>query len=377
MTVPVNTRVQGFAAPGFEPVADHFAQSFANGVELGAGVCVRIGGETVIDLTGGFADRAKTVPFDAETLVPVYSTTKGIAALMMAHAAGDLPAGYDTAIASLWPEFGVGGKSEVTIGDWLSHQAGLPGFAEPIDPELWLDPPACAAALAALAPMWPPGSAHGYHPTSWGYVAGEVFSRIMGRSLGTVLREDICAPHGIDFHIGLAREHHARCADIQRPNAPADLRPITPERRAAFLERWSGPQRGGAAWREIEIPSANGHGTAKSVAQLYELYLTRGTIGGRALIRGDVFERLITPFYDSDDLVLPMRTSFGAGIMLNTHGAFGPNPGALGHCGWGGSMAVADGARDLVFAYVMNKQSNILVGDPRAVALLHSVYGCL
>jgi CubicO group peptidase (beta-lactamase class C family) len=369
--------LSGFVAPGFEPVQDAFADNFANGEEQGAGFAVILDGEVVVDLNGGWADRAGTKPWDARTIVPVYSTSKGISALVLAMATEALPAGYETPVAEIWPEFAAAGKGAVTIGEVASHQAGLPGFAEEIDPALWLDPPACAAALAALPPMWPPGSAHGYHPLTWGYLAGEIVARITGRTLGTILREDICAPLGIDFQIGLPEADHARVAEILRPKALANLGEITPARRAAFVSKWSAPDRGGAIWREIEIPSANGHGTASAVATLYNAYAHVGLIGGKRLMRPGTFEALTTPRVDGPDLVLPLTTRFGAGIMHNAYKSFGPFEDGLGHCGWGGSLAIASPSRGLTCAYVMNRQSNILVGDPRAVRLVETVAGCL
>jgi CubicO group peptidase (beta-lactamase class C family) len=369
--------LSGFVAPGFEPVEEAFAENFARGDEQGAGFAVILDGEVVVDLNGGWADRAGTRPWDARTLVPVYSTSKGISALVLAMATEALPAGYETPVAEVWPEFAAAGKGAVTIGEVASHQAGLPGFAEEIDPALWLDPPACAGALAELAPMWPPGSAHGYHPLTWGYLVGEIVARITGRTLGTILREDICAPLGIDFQIGLPEADHARVAEIFRPKALADLGEITPARRAAFMSKWSAPDRGGAIWREIEIPSANGHGTASAVATLYNAYAHVGLIGGKRLMRPATFETLITPRVDGPDLVLPLTTRFGAGIMHNSYKSFGPFEDGLGHCGWGGSLAIASPSRGLTCAYVMNRQSNILVGDPRAVRLVETVAGCL
>ncbi|MBI1399785.1 serine hydrolase domain-containing protein [Hyphomonas sp.] len=369
--------LSGFVAPGFEPVEEAFAENFAHGDEQGAGFAVILDGEVVVDLNGGWADRAGTRPWDARTLVPVYSTSKGISALVLAMATEALPAGYETPVAEVWPEFAAAGKGAVTIGEVASHQAGLPGFAEEIDPALWLDPPACAGALAELAPMWPPGSAHGYHPLTWGYLVGEIVARITGRTLGTILREDICAPLGIDFQIGLPEADHARVAEILRPKALADLGEITPARRAAFVSKWSAPDRGGAIWREIEIPSANGHGTASAAATLYNAYAHVGLIGGKRLMRPATFETLITPRVDGPDLVLPLTTRFGAGIMHNSYKSFGPFEDGLGHCGWGGSLAIASPSRGLTCAYVMNRQSNILVGDPRAVRLVETVAGCL
>lgn len=369
--------LSGYVAPGFEPVRDMFEASFHSGEELGAGFAVRLGGQTLVDLCGGWADRQKQRPWGPETIVPVYSTTKGISALVLAMAADQLPGGYETRVAEVWPAFAVHGKERVTLGELASHQAGLPGFEKEIDPALWLDPPACSAALAQLPPMWEPGRAHGYHPLTWGYLVGEVVSRITGRSIGTILRDDICGPAGIDFHIGLPVGDEVRVADMMRPRAPAQLGEITPARRAAFVSKWASPDRGGRVWRAIEIPSANGHGTALGTARLYEAYAQSGRLEGRGLFRPETYRDLVRSRTRGPDLVLPMETSFGAGIMLNTHGRFGPYPEILGHSGWGGSMAVADPVRGLAAAYVMNRQSSSLVGDPRAVRLIEAVYGCL
>jgi CubicO group peptidase (beta-lactamase class C family) len=373
MSVPVS----GHVANGFEPVREVFEANFADNGELGAGFTVLLDGQPVVDLAGGWADRQSTRPWDAETLVPIYSTTKGVAALVLGAHVATLAHGYETPVAAVWPEFAANGKDAVTIGQLASHQAGLPGFPDEIDPDLWLDPPACAAALADLAPMWPPGSAHGYHPLSWGYLVGEIVRRIAGQTLGTWLREAVCAPNGIDFHIGLPASEHHRCADVQRPKALPELGEMTPPRRAAFGTKWAAPNRGGAIWREIEIPSANGHGTAASVAALYDAYAHGGAVAGSPVVPAGLFDALTRSRTEGPDLVLPLRTGFGAGIMRNTHGFFGPNPATLGHCGWGGSMAIADPDRHLTCAYVMNKQSNVLVGDPRAVRLVNAVYGCL
>ena len=188
--------ISGHVASGFEAVRDAFEANFAADTELGAGFAVLVDGDILVDLQGGWADRQKTKPWDARSLVPVYTTTKGIAALVLgclvdAYA----PQGYETRVADIWPEFAAQGKEAVTIGQVASHQAGLPGFANEIDPELWLDPPACAAALAAEAPMWTPGDAHGYHPLSWGYLVGEIARRLdpaghtLGQSLARALAE--------------------------------------------------------------------------------------------------------------------------------------------------------------------------------------------
>lgn len=369
--------ISGFTAPGFEPVQEAFEANFAEDKELGAGFAAYLDGTLIVDLKGGYADRKKQNAWTNETIVPVYSTTKPIAALVLASVIEALPAGYETPVADVWPEFGANGKEAVTIAQMVSHQAGLPGFVDPVDPGLWLDPDACAAALAPLAPLWEPGTAHGYHPLSWGYLIGELVRRIDGRSLGTILREDIAGPAGIDFQIGTPESEHHRVAEIMRPRALPDLGEINEATRAAFLTKWAAPDRGGAIWREIEIPSANGIGSAKAVAELYGIYAHDGELRGQSVIPDSAFERLIESRVKGQDLVLPYVTEFAAGVMRNNIGLYGPNPDTMCHSGWGGSLALGDPDRHLSAAYVMNRQSNSLQADPRATRLIQALYGCL
>lgn len=371
------TPISGFTAPGFDPVRDAFEANFAEDKELGAGFSAYLDGDLIVDLYGGYADRKKQAAWDERTIVPIFSTTKPIAALVLARVIDALPAGYETPVADVWPEFAANGKDAVTIAEMVSHQAGLPGFAEPIDPALWLDPQACAAALAALPPLWSRGTDHGYHPLSWGYLIGELVRRIDGRSLGTILREEIAAPAEIDFQIGTPEADHSRIAEIMRPRALPDLGELNEATKIAFLKKWSAPDRGGAIWREIEIPSANGIGTAQAVAQLYGIYAHGGLLDGTRIISETAFDALTQSLVKGQDLVLPYVTEFAAGVMRNNLGLYGPNPDTLCHSGWGGSLALGDPDRQLSAAYVMNRQSNSLQADPRATLLVQAIYGCL
>ncbi len=369
--------ISGHVASGLEPVREAFEANFSEDKELGAGFCAILNGEAIADLKGGWADRKKTRVWDDATIVPVYSTTKPIAALVLASIIDQLPAGYETPVSDVWPEFGQRGKSDVTIAEMVSHQAGLPGFIEPIDPALWLDPPACSAALAELEPMWEPGTAHGYHPLTWGYLIGELVQRITGRSLGTILAEDFCEPARIDFRIGTPDSEAERIGEIMRPRQLPDLGEINDPTRAAFLTKWAAPDRGGAIWRQVEIPSANGHGSAKSVAELYGMYAHGGRLGERQIIAEASFAALTETRTLGQDLVLPFVTEFAAGVMRNNIGLYGPHPETLCHSGWGGSMALGDPELGLSAAYVMNRQSNSLQGDPRARRLVDALYDCL
>lgn len=368
--------VEGYVAAGFEHVRDVFAASLED--ELGAGFAAVRGGEIVVDLWGGFADRTQQRPWARDTLAPVYSTTKGVSAIIMAWLADKGLLSYDDTVASLWPAFGAHGKDGVTIGQALAHQAGVPGFIERIDPALWLDPPACAEAIAALEPMWPPGTTSGYHPTTWGYIVGEIVRRVSDRSLGTILREEICAPHGIDFYIGLPESEHARTPEMKKPSKPGDFGEITPPRRAAFFTPWASAPRDAARWRQIEIPSANGHGTALALARLFELFATGGEIGGERVLSRAAYDSLVAPRWRGPDLVLPFPMDWRTGVIGNAvNGFYGPNADALGHSGSGGSCGFGDAKAGVSVGYVMNKQSHHIMGDPRSLRLIAALYECL
>lgn len=371
--IPITANI----APGFERVVDVFKASFDAGEELGAGFAAYVNDDLVVDIYGGWKDRKKETPWQADTIVPIYSTTKPIAALIAAMLVDQGKLDYEKPVADYWPEFAANGKDTMTVGEALSHQGGLPGFVQPIDPALWLDPPALSAELAKLAPLWTVGEGSGYHPLSWGYLIGELVLRAGGRSLGTILREDICRPHGIDFFIGTPESEHPRAADIKRPTALPELGEINEATRAAFLTKWAAPDRGGAIWRETEIPSANGHGTAASTARLYSAYANKGRIGERRLFSEDTWYQLTNERCRGQDRVLPFEITFAAGVMRNDQFVYGPNPNTLGHSGWGGSLGFGDPDAAASGAYVMNRQSNILQGDPRALRLVNAFYDCL
>jgi CubicO group peptidase (beta-lactamase class C family) len=366
---------EGFVAPGFERVREAFDAGLAE--ELGAGFAAIRDGEVVVDIWGGWADRAETRPWVKDTIVPVYSTTKGVSALIVAIAQDHGLLDYEATTASLWPAFGVHGKDRVTIAQTLAHMAGVPGFLEPIDPDLWLNPPACAEAIAALAPLWLPGRASGYHPLTWGYIAGELIQRAAQRSLGTILREDICRPLGIDFQIGTPESEHARCAEMKKPAQAGEFGEITPPRKAAFFTKWAAPVRGSAQWRRVEIPSANGHGTALGVARLFEAYATGGLIGGVRVLSQEGFDALTKRRWKGDDLVLPFNVDWRTGIIGNANRIYGPNPEAFGHSGSGGSVGFGDPVAGVSVGYVMNKQSHHIMGDPRSLRLIDALYQCL
>jgi CubicO group peptidase (beta-lactamase class C family) len=370
----------GHVAPGFEPVYDAFVANFATEEEAGAGFCVLRDGEYLVDLTGGTRDRKRSEAWTADTLVTVYSSTKAITALVIAWLVENRRLAFDQTVASLWPEFEAHGKGELTIGQIMSHQSGLSGITEPMDKNDWLDWDLICERLAKQKPIWKPGTASGYHPLTYGFLAGEIARRADAheRTLGTILREDICEPHDIDFFIGTPESEFHRCADMHKPRALADLGEINAATKAAFMEKWSSTAGiDTISMRKAELPAANGHGTAKSLARLMQMAID-GKIGDTIYLGEDTLYALSKPRISGPNLVLPFDLTFAAGLMVNHPNHFyGPNESTLGHSGWGGSCTFADPIEGLSCAYVMNKQSNVLIGDQRPARLIDALYSCL
>lgn len=379
MTAPTLPALHGHVAPGFEPVRDAFLANWTDFDEIGAGFALRVGGELVVDIHAGWADRKKTRDWQADTLVPVYSTGKAIAALVMARLVDRGLLDYDAPVADYWPEFAAGGKSAVTVAEALSHQAGLSGIAEEMDAGDWFDAAKIEDRLARQAPLWPLGTGSGYHPVTFGFIADAIARRTDGRSIGAILREDICGPAGIDFHVGLPESEHARTAEHAMPRQLPDLGEPTRPRELAFLKAWSSPGRRGATeWRKAEFPAANAHATAPALARLMGVYAEGGMLEARRFIGTDTLAELVRERVAGPDKVLPFDISWAAGVMRNTRTPFyGPTPETVGHSGWGGSCAFADPVRGVTGAYVMNRQMHHLAGDPRPTRIIEAAYGCL
>jgi CubicO group peptidase (beta-lactamase class C family) len=379
--------VHGRCAPRFEKVRLAFEASFARG-ELGAAVAVTLRGDPVIDLWGGFADAAGTRPWRADTLVSVASTTKGMTAVCLARLADGGSLDLDAPVARYWPEFAEAGKGAIPVRWILCHRAGLPAIRAQLPAEALFDWERMTATLAAERPVWEPGSRHGYHALSFGHLAGEVLRRIDGRSPGTFFREEVARPLGLDFHIGLAAEDDARCAEIAPAGptrGPANKLTARMREKDSILGRAFGnPPRprgvvNSAAWRRAEIPAANGHGTARAVARLYGALACGGEIDGRRVLSPGAVLRAASEEAFGPDAVLPgLTTRFGQGFMLAHRGLpLGTSPRAFGHPGMGGSIGFADPDAGLGFGYVTNRMQSGLAGDARGFALVAALYASL
>lgn len=386
-----NPPIEGHCDPRFSAVRDVFAESFARGDETGAAVSVVVEGRPVVDLFGGFADQARTRPWAPDTLVNVYSTTKGMAALCLLQLVEQGKVDLDAPVARYWPEFAAGGKEALPVRWLLSHRAGLAAVRKPLPAEALYDWDAMASALGAETPWWTPGERHGYHAVTFGWLVGEVVRRVSGRSVGSYFRDEIARPLGADFWIGLPDAEHGRVAEIgAMPPPPPDQQPNLMQ---AFLEdpegmlaraflnppsMAMGPNH--AAWRRAEIPGANGHANARALARIYGVLAHGGAQDGVHLLERETLDALREEQSFGPDAVLQLSTRFGLGFMLpqaTRDTRFGPSDGAFGHPGAGGSLGFADPGAQVGFGYVMNKMGPSILVDGRPLALIDAVYASL
>ncbi len=366
-----------FTTADFSPVADAFKGNFDDGGELGVQFCAFQNGSLIADLKGGWSDRRKEIAVTDNTLFSVYSSGKAIAALAIAYLVDQDKIGYDQQLTTFWPEFGQHGKEAVTVGDVMSHQAGLPGISNPDwTGEDWYDWDKTCAELAGQKPLFKPGSMSGYHPNTFGFLAGEIAKRTDGRSIGQILREEFCADLGLDIWIGLPASEHGRCAAMVKPKSPPELGEINEAKRLAFLRTGAAPRGNLSKWREAEFAGSNCHANAKSLARMMQIVIN-GKIDQTVFLAEDVVEKLRKPRISGPNLVLPFETTYAAGLLLNAPNFFyGPNAETLGHSGWGGSCVFADPITGIYGAYVMNLQNSALLGDPRPRRIIDALYEC-
>jgi CubicO group peptidase (beta-lactamase class C family) len=381
---PLDPTVSGRVAAGFEPVRAQFAANFLRDDqcrEVGAALVVFQGQQCVVDLWGGFADAARAHPWRKDTLLNVYSTTKGIAATCIALLVDRGVLSYDDAVASVWPEFAQHGKQHITIAQVLSHQAGLPAFEQPTSVEDLYDWHARCAALAGQKTRWTPGEKTAYHPITYGYLAGEIVRRASGRSIGEFLQKELAIPLEADFFIGTEPALDRRVAHILAPKSLIDpsALPVIEETRSSVTNPMLHPDAANTLdWRRAEMPALNGHASADGIARIYAMLANGGTFQRRRYLSQATIDRMTRVRSDRMDLTLGMPVGWAAGIVLNgTTTFFGPNPRVYGHSGWGGSFGCADPDAQLAIGYLCNQMGPDLVGDVRARELCATIYQCL
>jgi len=381
--------IQGHADDGFGKVADVFAENFESRDELGAGFCLYVDGVERVHLWGGVADQRSGAPWTDDTLQLVFSTTKGATAICIARLVerGDLS--YDDPVAKHWPEFAAAGKGEITVGQLMSHQAGLIA----VDADLGFDEIMAVTpvveSLQEQTPLWEPGTAHGYHAITYGWLAGELLARVDGRRIGQFFAEEVAEPLGLDFWIGLppSEEHRVSRLEVAPPPAdPAEMeqmlqvlgqgtygyRALTIDGKISMAgdNHFNSP-----ALHATEMPAANGITNARSVARMYAA--TIGEVDGVRVLGPDVMNAARTQRVQGPDLTLIQPTQFGAGFWLHGEAAPMIQDGSFGHPGAGGSLGYANPELGIGYGYVMNQMGGGLTGDPRTIALNDAVLASL
>jgi CubicO group peptidase (beta-lactamase class C family) len=388
--------IHGEVAPGFEPVRREFERNFRERGEVGASCAIYLDGKPVVDIWGGLARPEDDAPWERDTLALVYSVTKGAAAILCHQLVREGLLDLDAPVASYWPEFGAAGKGEITVRTLLAHRAGLPLLETALPFETLLDEGAAAAALARQAPVWEPGTNHGYHTLTFGWLVGEIVHRVTGKTLGNAFRERIAEPLGIDFFIGLPESEEGRLAPLQegpQPDVDAELAAIAdPEIRAAVAEmlaEMEDPDSLSArayttngellvpdsdTWnrRDVhaaEIPAANGITNARSLGHLYAACV--GPVDGLRVLEDPELREVTRLESAGLDLVYRLPYTYSSGFYL----AMPLNPllsdRSFGHSGSGGALGFADARFGIGFGYVQNMHGYAITSvEPRALALV-------
>ena len=372
--------VQGFTEDRFGEVRSIFEANLASGEDIGAAFCATVDGETVVDLWGGYADKAKTRAWERDTIVNVYSTTKTMTALTALLIADRGELDFDAPVARYWPEFAANGKADVKVSHLMSHSAGLSGWKEPITNDDLYDWEKMTSLLAAQAPYWVPGTAPGYHALTQGYLVGEVVRRITGRSLGTVFREEIAEPLGADFHIGLPASEDARVAELIPPPPGTAIGAGKQTELQANMSNNPGIDVSATrtrGWRGAEIPAAGGTGNARSVAEIHAILANGGVAKGKRFISEAGCRKALELQVEGDDLILGTPARFGLGFGLAGGVMPLPNPNTIFWGGYGGSLVIIDMDARTTFGYVMNKMAGTTTGDVRAFGLAMAMWGAL
>ena len=392
------TQLHGHVRHGYGPVADAFGRNLAEGREVGAACAVSVGGELVVDLWAGWRDPRRGLPWEEDTLVNVFSTTKGVSSIAVAHAHSRGLFDHDEPVARYWPEFASAGKGRITVRQLLSHQAGLCAIDAPLDLADLADPDLVAAAIDAQRPAWTPGEYHGYHGISLGWYESELLRRVdpARRTIGRYFADEVADPLGLDFHIGLPDAvPQSRVAVLQAPQyatrmllnlhklPPAFVRGfVTPGSLTA--RTFSNPRALGQPLRyndravmRLEVPASNGIGTARAVATAYgDLAVGAPRLGIGAETLAALSEPAQDPVRGRMDLVLRQETRFSLGYCKPWPGFTFGSPAAFGTPGAGGSFGFADPQIGMGFGYVMNRMDYYLSSDPRELRLREAAATC-
>ncbi len=376
--------IQGHCDPAFSAVSEAFERNFAEGLELGAAAAVTVGGEAVVDLWAGDSDSAGS-PWQRDTIVNVYSTTKTMAAVCMLILADRKELDFDAPVARYWPEFAQHGKESVLVRHVMSHTAGLPGFVPPVAPPMLYDLDRVAAQLASQELWWEPGTKSGYHAITQGNLEGEILYRITGERMADWFASEVAGPLGADFWMSLPASEDGRVAELQLPPPPTGIEvngvPVALDSiamRTLMSCPLNATEPRTREWRAAEIPAAGGFGNARSIAAVHSMLANGGEVNGVRLLSEAGARRALEPQRDDVDQVLMLRLRHGLGFALEMEGwVQSPSPNHMFWGGWGGSLATVDFDAAMTVSYVMNRMDAELTGDPRGGRLVDAAYTSL
>jgi CubicO group peptidase (beta-lactamase class C family) len=386
--------VKGKVKDGFQRVKEAFEANFADGAEVGASLAVMVDGEMVVDLWGGHADGGPTRPWEQDTIVNTYSTTKGLTAICANQLIEQGKLDPEEPVATYWPEFAQAGKEKLPVKWLLSHKAGLPAVDRMLTQEEQYKWEPLVDALAAQKPWWTPGEKHGYHAVTFGSLVGEVIRRVSGMSVGTYLRKNVTEPLGADYFIGYGPEKDAQTADMipqpfqsPEPDHPlyaAFTNPASMTFKAFMispLPMLNPNYMNTREWRAAEVPAANGHGNARALATVYGALARGGELNGVRILKSETIEDMRKEQSNGADQVLTIPMRFGRGFFLELpEYQLTKNTTLFGHPGMGGSFGLADPEAKVGIGYAMNKMympPDLVSVDPRWMPIFNSLYASI
>ena len=375
--------VHGHVDERFSALSEVLDAQLESGEELGAAISVNLGGQTLVDVWGGYADAARTIPWGEDTIVNVWSTTKEITALAILMLVEQGLVDLDAPVATYWPEFAQHGKQDILVKQVMSHTSGVSGWDQPFVAEDMYDWEKSTSRLAAQAPWWEPGTASGYHAQNQGHLLGEIVRRVSGLPLKQFVAERIAAPLGVDLQIGAKAEDDDRVAEIIPP-PPLGFDLATMDPTSPTVRTLTGPVSDAALantipWRRADMGALNGHTNARALARTFSTISLGGEVDGARLLSPATIERIFEEQSHGPDLVLGVPLRFGIGFALPepTSIPYVPSEKVCFWGGWGGSMTLMFPDRGLTVSYVMNRMAPGIIGSDRAELYLTSILSAL
>jgi CubicO group peptidase (beta-lactamase class C family) len=383
----MKVQVQGYCDDKFKAVKDAFRKNFEDDLEVGASFAATVDGKFVVDIWGGYADTAMTRPWEKDTIVNVFSTTKNMASICTLMLVDRGLIDVDAPVAKYWTEFAQAGKEKIPVRYLLGHRSGVAGWDEPFPVPALYDWDRMIKLLEKQKPMWEPGKQCGYHALTFGYLLGELVRRITGKTIGTFFREEVAEPLKADFYIGVPEEADRRVSKlipppVAKPGEPGYLEMDLNTVAGRVMANPAAPAEASweRVWRAAEIPAANGHGNAGSLARIGAAIACGGELDGVRLMGLPTIEKALEEQIYDTDLVMNVRVRYGLGFGLPSQEMpVSPNPRTLFWGGWGGSTMAMDLDARLSYGYAMNKMWDVATNpvDTRTIEMVKALYDSL